>query len=339
MVALKSRDADRFLAKPDGSYRVVLFFGPDPGGVTEGAERLARTLAGKDPHAIVRIESDELAADPGRLSDEVYGQSLFSSRRIVRVKATGSKSILPSLEPLFERPPDDAWVIVEAGDLRKTAPLRKAAEGASIAAAIGCYVDDARSLGRILDEEAAASGLAVDADARTMVVSLLGADRIASRSEIRKLCLYAQGSGRITREDVAAAIGDGAAVDTDEVVDAAGLGDTAALDRGLRRLAAAGSAPFTAASAALRHFQSLHRTRAAGPAGGGQRPVHFSRKDAIDRQLKLWSRTDLDWALERIRQAIAAGRITTAMEPAIIAEALTAIALRARKLSRSPQPD
>src|SRR5690606_30587600 len=128
MVALKARDADRFIAKPDGAYRIVVFYGPDPGGVSEGADRLARALAGKDPHAVVRIECDELATDPGRLSDEVYGQSLFSARRVVRVKATGSRSIVPALEPLLERPPEDAWVIVEAGDLRKTAPLRKLAE-------------------------------------------------------------------------------------------------------------------------------------------------------------------------------------------------------------------
>ena len=67
-------------------------------------------------------------------------------------------------------------------------------------------------------------------------------------------------------------------------------------------------------------------------------PISTNLK-AIDRQLRLWTRADLDWALERIRQAIAAGRITPVMEPAIIAEALSALALRARKLARPSQAD
>jgi len=48
--------------------------------------------------------------------------------------------------------------------------------------------------------------LAIAADARATLVSLLGGDRRASRNEIRKLALYAQGKDRVTLDDVVAVV-------------------------------------------------------------------------------------------------------------------------------------
>src|SRR5688500_19992682 len=100
---LKAADADRYLKDPTRS-RLVLLYGPDPGGITDRANLIAKRLVGGDALAIVRIEADELASDTGRLADEAYGGSLFAGRRVIRLRAPGSKNIAPFLEPLFERP-------------------------------------------------------------------------------------------------------------------------------------------------------------------------------------------------------------------------------------------
>ena len=50
--------------------------------------------------------------------------------------------------------------------------------------------------------------LTIAPDARAALVSLIGGDRQASRSEIRKLALYAHGKGRVELDDVLAVVAD-----------------------------------------------------------------------------------------------------------------------------------
>ena len=83
MTAVKSADIDRFLAKP--SAPAVLVYGPDAGLVRERVEGLVRASVENpaDPFSVVRIESEELAANPARLADEANTVPLFGGRRAV----------------------------------------------------------------------------------------------------------------------------------------------------------------------------------------------------------------------------------------------------------------
>lgn len=342
MTLLKAAEADRLVADPDTKRRLVLFFGPDPGGVSERATTLTRRLVGDDPFAVVRIEADELAADPGRVADEAYGASLFAGRRVIRVRATGTRSIAPALEPLIERPPDDTWVVVEAGDLRKTAPLRRLFEGARNAVAIGCYPDSDATLRRLIDEEVKAAGLSINPEARELMAELIGADRSTSRAEIRKLALFARGRRSIEIGDVATLIGDGAAIGVEDVVGAIARGDLADMDRGIRRLLSGGTSASTIILAVERHFLFLHRTAAQVEAGGSMsavlqsmRPPPLpSRRAALERELRMWSRADLDGALSRINQAVTDSRNMPVVGPPILLMALLALGRRAATLAK-----
>lgn len=342
MTLLKTADADRLLANPDPKRRLVLFFGPDPGGVSERAATLTKRLVGDDPFAIVRIDSDELSADPGRIADEAYGASLFAGRRVIRVRALGNRSIAPALEPLIERPPEDTWVIVEAGDLRKTAPVRKLFETAGNAAAVGCYPDNEGTLRRLVDDEVKAAGLAISPDARDLLVELIGADRTASRAEIQKLTLYARGKGTIDLKDVATLIGDGAAIGVDDLVGAVARGDLDEVDRSIRRLLADGTSASTIILAVERYFLFLHRSAAQVEAGGSvsavlqtmRPPPMPSRRAALERELRMWPRPELDWALTRINQAVTNSRNMPVVGPSILLMALLSLGRKAAGLAR-----
>src|SRR5271166_6358680 len=122
MVQIKPADIDRFLARPDPAIRLVLIYGVDEGLV---AERMAAfikavTEATDDPFAVVRLEQGALADDPGRLADEADAVPLFGGRRAIAIRLAGAASILPALEALLASPPVDSWVVISAGDLRKT---------------------------------------------------------------------------------------------------------------------------------------------------------------------------------------------------------------------------
>ena len=73
--------------------------------------------------------------------------------------------------------------------------------------------------------------LTIAPDARAALVPLIGGDRQASRSEIRKLALYAHGKDRVELDDVLAVVADASALALDAVVDAAFAGRTAEPNR------------------------------------------------------------------------------------------------------------
>ena len=114
------------------------------------------------------------------------------------------------------------------GAPRRSAP---SARRPRCAAVLPCYADTERDLIRLVDDEMREARLTIAPDARAALVSLIGGDRQASRSEIRKLALYAHGKDRVTLDDVLAVVADASALALDGVVDAAFAG-RAARDRG-----------------------------------------------------------------------------------------------------------
>jgi len=120
MVALKGFEIDKFLARPH--QPVVLVFGPDAGLVRERAETLVRISVDdpKDPFQLARLDGDELAGEPTRLVEEANTIPLFGGRRAVWVKA-GARNFAPAVEALVAAPAPDCRVVIEAGDLKRSA--------------------------------------------------------------------------------------------------------------------------------------------------------------------------------------------------------------------------
>lgn len=340
MTAIKPGDAEIFLRKPPATTRAVLFYGPDSGLAGERAERLAKTfVAGSDdPFSIIRIGAGEISADAGRIADEASSVALFGGRRAVWIKPDGH-DVAPALSALQTRIGDDVLVIVEAGDLRPTSPVRKLFEKTAHFAAVPCYGDTQRDLADLIAGEAEAAGLKLDADARAYLLAHLGGDRRASRGEIQKLCLYAHGAGRITLEDAVAVVGDVSALELDTALDAMGLGELAALDRGVHRLLASGSPPAQIAAAAIRHAVLLSELRAEVDAGrpiraavdAARPPIFFKRRDSIQRQIALWPRPLIDRALDRLHAAERVSRTGDQLAAPGLVRALLEVAAQARK--------
>src|SRR3990170_2760969 len=207
MTALKTAEIESFVARPDPARLIVLVFGPDAGLVRERAEKIVHASVDdvSDPFSLARLEGDELSGDPARLVDEANTIPLFGGRRAIWVKA-GGRNIAPAVEALLASPPADCRVVIEAGDLRRGAPLRNLCERARSAVAIPCYVDGEREIARLIDEEMQAASLSIASDARAALLPLLGGDRQGSRNEIRKLALYAHGKDQVVLEDVIAVV-------------------------------------------------------------------------------------------------------------------------------------
>jgi DNA polymerase III subunit delta len=339
MVALKGTAIDGFVARPDPARPVVLVYGPDAGLVSERVNALIEASVDdpSDPFALARLDSDELAAEPSRLVDEAQTIPLFGGRRAVWVKASGRHNIAPAVEAVLALANNECRVVIEAGDLRRNAPLRALCERARNAAALPCYADDEKARERLIDDEMRAAGLTMAPDARTLLIPLLGGDRAASRSEIRKLALYARGRERVDVDDVVAVVSDASSLGVDDIVDAAFAGRASELEVQLAKARTAGTPTGSMLFAAQRQVAQLHKWRVAIESGGGfsldavQPPLHFRRRSAIEAALKLWNAARLAAAMAELADAVLQSRRNSTLAETIAERALLAIAVKARR--------
>jgi DNA polymerase-3 subunit delta len=340
MVALKAGEVDRFVARPDPVRPIVLVFGPDAGLVRERAEALIRISVDdpKDPFSLARLEGDELAGTPTRLIEEANTIPLLGGRRAIWVKA-GSRNFAPAVETLIASPAPGCPVVIEAGDLRRSSPLRAICERAKNAVALPCYADGERDLNRLIDEELREADLAIEPSARQALVPLLGGDRLASRHELRKLALYAHGKTTVELDDVMAVTADASTVAVEGLVDAAFAGRTGELEIQFGKARTTGTAPGSIISAALRQLAQLHKARLAIEEGAAvseatartMAPAQFSRKSAVEAALRLWTSSRLEQAMAQLSEAALEARRQSAIADVIAQRSLLVLAVNARR--------
>src|SRR4051812_50206600 len=126
MVALRGKDIDTFLARPDPGRPIILLYGPDAGLVRERAEALIASAVDdpNDPFSLVRLDGDELSAEPSRLVDEAMTIPMFGGRRAIRVRA-GSRSFAGGVDTLADMPLKDCRIVIEAGGVPGGTPPRQ----------------------------------------------------------------------------------------------------------------------------------------------------------------------------------------------------------------------
>jgi DNA polymerase-3 subunit delta len=291
-----------------------------------------------DPFRVADLEADALASDPARLADETAAISMLGGRRVVRVRGAGN-SLAQLFEGFLDHPKGDALVIVEAGDLSKSAELRKLFENADNAAAIACYPDSARDLYEVVRSALRTDGLSIAPDALEYAVSRLGSDRGVTRREIEKLALYCHGSKSAALEDVRAILGDEAEARAEEAIDAAGVGDVARLDLALERLWSAGVSAIAVLRQSMSHFQRVllvvaqsGRGESVDSAMKKLRPaVHFTRQTAFKNQAQRWSESALGDVLDQLLNAEALCKTTAVPNEPVCSRALFNVAALAKR--------
>src|ERR1700735_3329113 len=124
MVALRGREIDAFLARPDPGRPIILLYGPDAGLVRERADALLASAVDDptDPFSLVRLDGDELPAEPSRLVDEAMTIPLFGGRRAIRIRA-GSRSFASGVDTLADAPLKDCRIVVQAGGAAPGSPV------------------------------------------------------------------------------------------------------------------------------------------------------------------------------------------------------------------------
>lgn len=343
MTEIKSHEFDGFLQRPLKDNRLYLIYGPDRGLVSERAGQIAAKsgVALDDPFSLIKLDASDLQQNPGRLLDEVNTIGLFGGEKLVWIRASGSeKALVDGLSALAQQPPDGSYVIIEAGDLKKGAGVRKIGETARSVISVACYSDDARALNSLIDQELGQEGLRITPAARERLNEALGGDRIASRNEIRKLALYCRGLGTIEEEHVSEIVGDASAISVDDAIDAVLKGDVDGLQHAIRKITASKTAIFLVLQACLKQFQLLDMMRAEMDDKRQQpaqvvatlgRHLHFRRKPLVEAALKTWTLPAIRRELGRLQTAIFQSRARQTLEDSIAMQTLLAITLQSAR--------
>ena len=261
-----------------------------------------------DPFSLVRLDGDELAAEPSRLVDEAMTVPLFGGRRAIRVRA-GSRSFASGVDALAESNVKDCRIVIEAGDLRPESPLRKACERAKNAVAIACYPDGERDLARLIDDE------------------------------LRRLTLYAHGRGEVTLDDVTAVVADASELKIDPIVDGAFAGKADLVETEFAKAMVAGTYPGVIISAAQRQAAWLHKSALAVAEGtpiatlldSGFPRLHFSRKANVEIALKQFSATRFLSIIDQLATAALEMRKQASLAAVIAQRTLMSIAVNAKR--------
>ncbi|MBZ6077009.1 DNA polymerase III subunit delta [Microvirga puerhi] len=339
MVAIKAGDVEGVLRRPNPGIGIFLFYGPDVGLINERARALAERSVEDpaDPFQLIRIDGDDIAADPARLADEAGTMGLFGGKRALWIKAT-SRNIAPAVDLVLKGKIQDTVIVIEGGDLAKSAPLRTLCEKSQNALALPCYADSGRDLGTVVDEALKSNGFTIAREARTALLASLGGDRLATRGELTKLMLYAHGKREITLEDVDAILSDVSSLAMDAVVDAAFAGQGTELETGARRLSAEGVSAATVLGAALRHALMLLPARLAVEEGKpvsavveSMRSLHFRRKPLVERHLQRWTSDSLKQAIAQLQTSVLDTRRLSHLDHVVTAKTLLDLARAARR--------
>ena len=343
MAEVKSHEFDAFVKRKPLPVRLFLVYGPDRGLVSERAAALAAAsgvdLA--DAFSVVKLEAGEIGNQPGRLVDEMNAIGLFGGDRLVWLRNAGSeKGISDALAILADMPAGPSTLIIEAGDLKKGAALRKTAETTSRAVAIACYADDGRALQALIDQELAAEGLRISPAARERLAETIGGDRLASRNEVRKLALYCRGKALIEEQDVEDIVGDASAISTDDAIDAVLKGDRDGFMHAIQKIVSSKTPVFLVLQGCLRQFQLLELMRAEmdekrAPAAQAMatlgRHLHFRRKPIVENALKAWTGPALRRETQRLQTAILQSRQRPALEDTIAMQTMLATVLQSAR--------
>jgi DNA polymerase-3 subunit delta len=343
MAEVKSHEFDAFLKRKPLPVRLFLIYGPDRGLVSERAAALAAAsgVALDDAFSVVKLDAGDIGSQPGRLIDEMNAIGLFGGERLIWIRNAGSeKGLSDGLDILADMPAGPSTLIIEAGDLKKGAALRKAAESTSAAVAIPCYADDGRTLQALIDQELSTENLRISPAARERLAETIGGDRLASRNEVRKLALYCRGKEMVEEQDVAEIVGDASAISTDDAVDAILKGDRDGFLHAIQKIVSSKTPVFLVLQGCLRQLQLLElmraemdekRVPAAQAMASLGRHLHFRRKPIVENALRTWTGPAIRRETQRLQAAILQSRQRPALEDTIAMQTMLATVLQSAR--------
>jgi len=317
--------AQPYIAKPDPGRPGLLLFGGDPMRVALKRQQAVLALIGPNGDSemrLTRIPAGDLRAEPALLIDAIKAQGFFPGARVALVEEATQHTADALLNALADWRTGDATIIVTAGDLKSTSPIRKLFEKHPAAVAIAVY--DNPPTAQEIDAELARAGLThIDPAAQQTLAALAKTlDPGDFRQTLEKIALYKLGDATpLTTPDVIACAPLSTEAALDDMLDIVATGQSEKIGPLMARLHSQGVNAVTLCIGAARHFRTLH-----GIAVGAR--VFHPRASVLQGQARGWGVNRLEQALKLLTDTDLALRSTAkAPQMAVIERTLIRLAM------------
>jgi DNA polymerase-3 subunit delta len=315
----KGAAATQALARPDPAIRLYVLGGPDESGSRALAASLGKAM-GPDGERI-DIPSSKLRDDPATLTDEAAAIGMFGGRRwvLVTLMSGGGDEVMAAATALLEAPAAGNPVVIIGSGITAKSKIAKLAATHPAAMLVISWPPDMRDAGRLANDFAAPLGLELDPKVAQAIAQSCNGDRGLIERETEKLALYCDASPSARKRagaDDWAAIGAGMSDgDIGPLIDAVLDGQCRSLPPLFAAMEADGSGDIRLLRAFARRTVDLAALRVHVEEGANPgrvieshgRSIFWKEKDAITRQLGLWSADALAWLageLLRIERAM-----------------------------------
>ena len=333
MGVLREEEFEAYLKRRVLSTNGILIHGSDEAAVSLLGRHAAKAIAGE----IRRVDIAAAKASPGAFMDDFLSLSLLGDRQVLFVDGA-DEYCLKFLESAFTYGESANFVIVLASSLGKASKLRAEAESSTRFSSLAVYDEDEAKLAARVRKVLEGQGLHWGPDAEEAFFAATGADRAMAMQEAEKLSLYVLGKSEITETDVLAICGNLAEFNSDELIDAALLGNLEETDRIASQLGAETRNLLPLVQLHLNTLQNLRAEMergftAEGAIAAAKPPIFFKRKPALLTQLRKFSLRDLLEIQEAFSAAIFQSRKLADLGEATINRTLLSIARLARSKS------
>ena len=313
--------------------RLFLMHGSDESVAEDAARQLAKAVGVGAER--VDMDSSDLKNDPAKLLDEAASISLFGDKRYIRLRITRDDA-LSALENLLAADTAGNPVIATAGNLTKANKIRKLAESSPKAMAMGCYPPDEKDVVAHIIERAKEQGLKLDRPLARQIYAATHGDVFLAEMEVEKLVLFTDAApDRPCEADgkMLAALGaETAEEDINALLHAVLAGESAKLGAELRRAAYLNLNAVRLVKALERRTGQLLSIRARIGTGGNiraaleaDRSIFWKDRDAMARELSLWTAPRLTRLNQRLIALEGAIMTNHTMADTLLGQELSAI--------------
>ncbi len=339
----KAYQVDALKPQIQKQFRGALIFGPDFGVVQETAQKIKNIVIPNpsDDFALTRLQPAQLRETPSLLLDEGNTPLLLGGRRLIWVR-DGDNTLTDAVESFVAHIQTDAFLLITADNLTKSASLRTLCESRPDMLTIACYTDDAKDVAAFIRETVGEAGVTVPPAVLPLLVERLSENRMATRRELEKLITYLGDTKTVTAADVTAIITDTANTTTDAFCCAVAEGNTRAADKNSALLLSAGENPVTITRILTNYFNNLLTAADTYEQTGSldaavkkiMKPAQFRLEETFRRQIMIWKKDYIFKVLDLLLSTEQHLKSTGLPPELILSRTVTQITGRAARLRR-----
>ena len=281
-------------------FKAALVFGTDGAGVQDIAKKIQNIII---PHAgpfsVVSLTVSDLKNNPNYVLEEANTPDLMGGRRLIWLKeATAGQADI--MADFIEKCQTDAFLLMSADNLTKSAALRVESEIHPDILVIACYPPETADLRHLIQDFSKETGVNFAPEAIDYLIQNTENNTLILKNELEKITLWNHTKKTLTLDIIQQLVGSGT-TSVDVLIQALANQQSDLVIRTLNALLAQGENPVTLIRQIAKYFTALLKGVDKLNAGESPsdiakkilKPAQFRLEEAVIGQLHSWSKERL----------------------------------------------